>query len=726
MKKYILLLITLASFVMSYAQPVAKSDTILLSGISPVNLSLLSNDLGSNIVILQYIVSNIKYSPSNNTRTISNFGKIVLRTNGTGTFTPISNYKNGSVRYTIRDSRNRTSTANVVFVTKVVPPDPTPTPNPTPIGNVSYTWKGAIGNTSTNDFGPRKLKSLRSATSISELNGYLYLTTGFSERNSTIFKVLISNPTLRYEVPPKTNEDIALEGTCGVSDGTRFYMVGFDPHGYDVNGGTGYSSKIDCAVVAYDINDNEVVFQYGQSTSCTIQDNPYKSLIAVVRGDTSQKPVKLEVDNQYLYVYTRTLIKKYDKVTGLYLSMTNYVPAATISTHTRNGVTLTMTSTNVTYNGTVLCSAQTSPKVDNYTYTPKDFNTFKTKGYVYIGSDGSFWVADAGNGRVLHYSSTGVYINQIAYIPMNYNCSVDRNNPTRVFAGFLEYKITYPSLAWELVNNWSYGLNKAYTPNEQCLNVMESVVTFNNETYAIVDSFIQYDGYSMRWPSKMRLTNTGLKRIRVYDAFQNVWYGTDGNEYILTFEQDLGKQSILYRNGVEIDRIPVITETSASYGGSQIFAYKDTLYLFNPDKNKLTNSHFEAIKGGKLLFNRAPGKYSNNRFCNLDTFTIYDNGGHAGGLVLSICNNVQAYMYAGEGFQNAQTTKLFLYKNGQYVTTIGKTYAEAIDASGVREAPKEFAGNAFAGNLVYVSGTYYYFFNDEHGGSLHCFIITGL
>jgi hypothetical protein len=223
----------------------------------------------------------------------------------------------------------------------------------------------------------------------------------------------------------------------------------------------------------------------------------------------------------------------------------------------------------------------------------------------------------------------------------------------------------------------------------------------------------------------MKLTNSGLKRVKVYDAFQNVYLGTDGNEYILSFEQDLGKQSILYKNGVQIDKTPIITETSASYGGQQRFAYKDTLFIFNSDKNKQTNYHFEGIKGGKLLFNKAPGKQSNDRFCNLDTFTLYDNGGQAGGN-LSICNGVQVYMYAGEGFMNAQTTKLFIYKNGQYVKTIGKTYAEAVAMSGTSEAPKEFAGNSFAGNIVCVNGVYYYFFNDEHGGALQCFIISGI
>ena len=723
MNKYIFLLLIAVNFLTCYAQPVASPDTAKLSDTNTIRFSLLQNDRGTKIAVSQYVINGVRYLPSNSSRVIRNFGTILIKTNGTGSFRPAVSVTSGLVNYTIKDSRGRVSSSRLVFVTPTVTPPPTSTP-----GVFSYSWKGSVGNTSAVDYGKSKFKALRSPTSVSELNGFVYVTTGFVEGNSSIFKTPISNPTQRIEVPARTSNDFVLEGVCGVSDGTRFYLVGFDPYGRAVNGGTGYSSKIDCAVVAYDINDNEVTFQYGQSISCTLQDNPYKSAIAVVRNDTNQLPIKLTVDNQFLYVYTRTQIKKYDKVSGLYISMAPNTESGFISTYSRNGNTITMTATNVTYNGNVICSAQTSPKVNLYTYTPKDFNTFKTKGYVYIGNDGSLYVCDAGNSRILKYSSAGLYINQIAYVPMNYNCSVDRNNPTRVFAGFLEYKVTYPSLTWELVNNWSYNINKAYTPNEQVLGALRHVITVNNETFAIVDSFLQFSDYSMRYPSKVKLTSTGMKTVKIFDPFENVWLDLQGNEYVADCGNELNSYNTLYKNGVQVERSPIITSSSASYlddGGFAVTA--DGHYVvYNNMNNAKANYHIEWIKNGAVI-NRAAQALAGTQstYPTTDRFMVDGVSGEPASKGIAVCNDIAAFMYTGEGFQNSQTTKLHIYKGRQFQRIIGKTYEEAIAVDGT-EAPREFAGNAFAGNLVSVNGIYYYFFNCEHTGALQCFIISGL
>jgi hypothetical protein len=690
-----------------------SQDTIYLNGTNRVDFKL-------NRTISTYFVNCTQsYNPASTTiRSLASVGRFLLKSDGSGYIIPISGYRGEWKIYTPSCGLVQRT---VLFMSKPIAPPPTPVFN--------YSWKGLIGNTSTIDFGKDKIKALRSPTSVSELNGFIYVTTGFVEGNSSIFKTPINNPTIRMEVPPKTNSDKVLEGVCGVSDGTRFYLVGFDPYGRTINGGTGYSSKIDCAVVAYDINDKEVIFQYGQSISCTLQDNPYKSAIAVIRNDTSQLPIKLEVDNQFLYVYTRTLIKKYDKVSGLYISMTSYTPNNIISSFTRNGVNLVMTSTNVTYNGKVLCTAQTSPKVDYYTYTPKDYNTFKTKGYVYIGSDGSMYVCDAGNSRILKYSSTGVYINQIAYIPMNYNCSVDRNNPTKVFAGFLEYKVSYPSLSWELVNNWSYGINKAYTPNEQLLGALRHIVTVNNETFAIIDSFLQYADYSMRYPSKVKLTNTGAKTIKTFDPFANVWLDQQGNEYIANCGNELNSYNTLYKNGVIIEKSPIITTSSASYMDDGGFVYTSDGYyiVYNNRTNAKLNHHLEWIKGGQVIYKGAKALQGvQTTYPTNDSYMVEGVSGEASSFHISNCKDITVFMYNGEGFQNAQVTKLHIYKGGQFYKIIGKTYAEAVAESGTTEAPKEFAGNAFAGNLVNVNGVYYYFFNCEHTGAIQCFILNNL
>lgn len=733
MKKYILLIITTILLSNLNAQLSAVADTVNLSGTSQVNMSLLANDKGANIVITQYVINNVKYSPSNITRTITNVGKIYLPSNGKGWFIPVNSYTSGILKYTIRDLRKKTASANVIFITPVS--NPTDPGTPSVPGVFAYSWVGNIGNTGDSSWGQYKFKGLRAPTAVAELNGYIYATTGFVEGNGPAFKTLISNPKIKYEIGRSPNGyDKMLEGTWIVSDASKVYILGFDPFGYTTNGGTGYTSKIDCAIIAYDINDNLVNFSAGTSFSNSLQDIPYSSGIVITRNDSTQRPVRLEIDNSYLYVYTKDSVKVFNKTTGARVSSTTYTPTAgVISTYTRNGVTATMTATSVTYNGVTLATAYNSPAINNYKYAPRDFNFYRYKGCVYIGLDGSFWLIDVGNSRILHYSNAGVYLNQIAYVPMNYNCSVDRNDPTRVFAGFLEYKITYPNLTWELVNNWSYGLNENYRSGrgffENVVNTMRNVVTVSGSTYALIDSVILYEGYGMSYPSKMKLTATGLKRVKVYDAFENVWFDLNGDEYIAVCDNQIGSRNILYKNGVQVDQSPVITDSSASYLDDANFAVtSDGHYvIFNNMNNAKSNYHLEWVKAGVVVAKAAKSiTGSQSSYPTTDRFMVDGVGGLPASKKVSICDSIAVFMYSGEGFQNAQTTKLHIYKNKQFYRIIGKTYAEAVTASGTSETPKEFAGNSFEGDLVKVNGKYYYFFNDEHGGSLHCFIITGL
>lgn len=714
MKKILKLVYIVLSIVTIFPFSLHSQDTIYLNGTNRVDFKL-------GVSVNSYFVNcTQQFNPASTTiRSVASVGKFLVKSDGSGYIIPIANYRGEWKVYSVSCGlTNKT----VIFMTKPITP-------PTPPTNVfSYSWRGGIGNTSSVEYGKSKFKALRSPTSVCEFNGFLYVTTGFVEGNSPIFKTPINNPTQRIEVSPPINRDNVLEGVCGVSDGTRYYLVGFDPYGRKTNGGTGYSSKIDCAVVCYDINDKEVVFQYGQPIQCTLQDNPYKSAIAVIRDDTSQIPTKLEVDGSFLYVYTRTHIKKYDKISGLYISMSPNTESGFISTFSRSGNTITMTGTNVTYNGKVICSAQTSPKVDNYTYTPYDFNTFKTKGYVYIANDNSYYVIDAGNSRILHYSSTGVYINQIAYVPMNYNCSVDRNNPTRVFAGFSEYKVSYPSLTWELVANWSYGINKAFKPTEQLLGALRHIVSVNNETYAIIDSFIQYPDYSMRYPYKVKLTQTGLKSVKRYDAFENVWLDQLGNEYIAQCDNQLNSYNILYKNGVQVEKSPIITTSSASYMDDGGFVYTSDGYyiVYNNRTNAKLNNHLEWIKNGQVVYSGAKSLQGvQSTYPTTDLYMVEGVQGEASSFNVSNCNDITVFMYNGEGFQNAQVTKLHIYKGGKFYKIIGKTYAEAVAVDGV-EAPREYAGNAFYGNIVQVGGVYYYFFNCEHTGAIQCFVISGI
>ena len=65
--------------------------------------------------------------------------------------------------------------------------------------------------------------------------------------------------------------------------------------------------------------------------------------------------------------------------------------------------------------------------------------------------DGTFWVGDAALSRLLKFGTDRRYLDQIAFLPGIYNMTVDRNDPTRVFAEYTEYAVDY---AQPLAQGW--------------------------------------------------------------------------------------------------------------------------------------------------------------------------------------------------------------------------------------------------------------------------------
>ncbi len=109
--------------------------------------------------------------------------------------------------------------------------------------------------------------------------------------------------------------------------------------------------------------------------------------------------------------------------------------------------------------------------------------------------DGSYWVGDPGNARVLHISAQGNYIEQIAFLRYLYHVVADHGNPSRVFADDLEYHIDYtqpllpgdpdPTLggngSWSLVRNWA-----ACSPSTLAPWFIQVQTLANGSTYALI------------------------------------------------------------------------------------------------------------------------------------------------------------------------------------------------------------------------------------------------
>jgi hypothetical protein len=113
------------------------------------------------------------------------------------------------------------------------------------------------------------------------------------------------------------------------------------------------------------------------------------------------------------------------------------------------------------------------------------------------GGDGSLWVVDTCNNRMLRYRDGGRSDTEIAYLPHVYASTVDHGNPRRVFANYLEFDVDNdspltPGRSWRLVRNWLGGLPRQLQGKDAC-NVgfggFRTVETLGNgRTYGLVAS----------------------------------------------------------------------------------------------------------------------------------------------------------------------------------------------------------------------------------------------
>ena len=126
MKKTILFLFfALFLVLLSLAQPIAKVDTIYrkydILNFKPdtIKFNLLSNDIGSNLKIIEFSINCTRYTSISTFKSIPNFGKIKLSNTGVGTFISTKyiapNKPIYEFLYTINDGKCGTSQGKVII-----------------------------------------------------------------------------------------------------------------------------------------------------------------------------------------------------------------------------------------------------------------------------------------------------------------------------------------------------------------------------------------------------------------------------------------------------------------------------------------------------------------------------------------------------------------------------------------------------------------------------------
>lgn len=142
--------------------------------------------------------------------------------------------------------------------------------------------------------------------------------------------------------------------------------------------------------------------------------------------------------------------------------------------------------------------------------------------YLAFEPDGSFWVGDSGNDRSQHFSADRRVIGRLSWVPLFYSAFVDANDPTRVFANMLEFRIDYSKPlapangSWTLVRNWSHALPA--DTNDQ-YSLLRNVATLRNgRTYAQLRSFSRNRMILVELPPDGPLRFTGIETLLLDDA----------------------------------------------------------------------------------------------------------------------------------------------------------------------------------------------------------------
>lgn len=362
------------------------------------------------------------------------------------------------------------------------------------------------------------------------------------------------------------------------------------------------------------------------------------------------------------------------------------------------------------------------------------------RGSVAFASDGSFWLSDAGNRRLIHYKADRTYIEEIMFQNASYSTSVDANNPTRVFSDFLEFSVDYAkplAQGWKLVKNWGANLPKAYY--DLACGIRQVTTLSNGRTYGAVGK----DG--LNGSEIVELTSHGT---RLTNILLNETSGAPGSFETLTLNGSVRRGNV-FVNGEELppdaqtrfDEKPLLgfdAENNPLWGkyknlASAPVTNKDPairccsfgnprmpetssgiLISFDPTKNN--GWHLGGVRRGgtNWLWKASPAVTSNVPLDGLGSFGIGDGVNYPGNSVFTSGKNV-IFGYHGEFWNNTQACQfMHFYDNGLFVGQFGETGQGHESFEGVVAGR---AGNSAFSYVTEVKGKVYLWANDEsqHG-----------
>ena len=686
--------------------------------------------------------------------------------------------------------------------------------------NVQYTWEGVVGNTSDNFTGPTVHHSPDAYFGMA-LNGTsIYLTSGYQEQVSSAFKTTTTNPQqLTKQV---LGRDTNLYHV--VTDGTNLYWSARDPHASlssfvlvtkasdDTEaslsgatqltmtwGGRTYTSVIDHvsgtgAVITGLAVQKTGTYLFVSRRALNRLDVLNKTTGALVQTLSVTAPGALTVDaDDNLWMVTSTnLVTQYSVATNGTLTslggITSGLSKPLALAVSPNGSTLAIADAGDSqqvkgYSTGSYALQWTMGQAGGYANGPAVTNdkfffrntssltlgndSFSSGGewaYLAYQPDGKLWVGDPGNSRTLRFDTDRSFVDRIQFVPGPgfYSARVDQNDPTRVFAQFLEFSVDYSKPlapgngSWTLVRNWAWNVPLNYTGDLAGLRTITTLPAYGR-TFALIRNFSAHKMEVIELPSSGNVRFTGVLTDSTLDAIDSDgalrtvshlcdWptYNPEGTRITwkkrsLT-ELDSSNNPVWASSWSTVATSPVLSAhevCNTATWQTQPWEITSTgvLLAFEDTNDPLADWHMQGldVATGQWKWRAAPatnskyaGPYPSDGAFDVgnNSFSSYAGGSyHASGRQVF-------WEYHGEGWKGGQTNKwVHLYDDGLVVGQFGVVSPAAGNpALQLPEAAAEMAGNAFISTVVAApDGSLYIYHGDEswHGG-VHRWHVTGL
>ncbi|QDK78664.1 hypothetical protein EXU85_08580 [Spirosoma sp. KCTC 42546] len=657
--------------------------------------------------------------------------------------------------------------------------------------NCTYVWEGVVGNTSKNFTGISVHRGWNPVGCMTIVNNTAYFASVYQETDPFLKKFSLNNPQVNLPV-----KDLLI-GTNGIflctSDQKNIYWASDDPQ-----------SNLNLVFGTNISDDKEVVFPKGTSAS-----NRYRPTFTSSIDNNTLKEGKIsgmavQKSGQYLFVSHADMneIHVFDKTTGEQVQTIKSVVSPKHLAVEGNSLWISSSTTSIqkfpikpdgsleeatlslsgllaplaidvspdlttiaivdagksqqvkgfsTKNGQLNWTlGEEGGYLTNSTVSPTKFmftNLISPYNYSFLAyaPDGSFWFGDSGNRRMLHFSSSRVYIEEVMFLNRPYTCSVDPNNQTRVFQGFLEFKVDYSKAlspsngSWKLVRNWRY-VPATYSDKFYPKNI---VTLRNGRTYCIQRNL------SSKLNEIHELVEGGLLRnTSVILPYVDTQLDKDGSlkRVVKTDGKQEWRQKTL--KGFDSNNNPIYSEESVIASTTQVsipnpyFSGSSTSPLaitssnifisFDGNGGNANKYHLGGLKIGETTWKwKTAYTTSKNYYGDFPADGTFDVGNgmglshnYAGSVAVTVDRNI-IWGYHGEFWKASQTNKWnHVYDNGLFIGQFGTTRPETKN----QPAAYGMDGNALNAQVVKLPDGRVYLYHggeNDHCG-LHRWRIEGL